>query len=127
MIEAGDGRLPFALQSRKGAHQELEAGGVPVVKVLPNGVDTAVPLGGLPPKPLSSPLRWITVSRLTPTKRIDHAVSAVAAWKRREQAAELMLVGGGECDEAVRRLASELQIGATVTNRNLLFPAGRGP
>jgi glycosyltransferase involved in cell wall biosynthesis len=68
----------------------------------------------LVPKLLAAPLRLITVSRLAPNKRVDHAVRLVAELKRRGHAAELMIVGGGDCETDLRRLVAELGLAAIV-------------
>jgi glycosyltransferase involved in cell wall biosynthesis len=104
--------VPFWTPSDS-TRQELEARGVRSVKVLSNGVDTK-PLPELPPKPLAAPLRLITVSRLAPNKRVDHAVRLLAELKRRGHAAELMIVGGGDCETDLRQLVAELGLAAVV-------------
>ena len=105
-------RVPFWTPSES-TRAELESSGVRAVKVLSNGVDT-VPLKELPPKPLNPTLRLITVSRLAPNKRVDHAVRLVAELRRRDWAAELSIVGGGECEDGLRRLIADLQLGSAV-------------
>jgi len=105
-------RVPFWTPSDS-TLRELEKYGVQSVTVLPNGVDTA-PLKELPPKSLASPLRLITVSRLAPNKRVDHAVRLVAELKRRGVSAELVIVGSGDCEPDLRRLVVDLGITSAV-------------
>ncbi len=105
-------RVPFWTPSDS-TRRQLESAGVQSVTVLPNGVDTA-PLKELPPKTLVGPLRLITVSRLAPNKRVDHAVRLVAELKRRGVSAELVIVGGGDCEPDLRRLVVELGIPSAV-------------
>ncbi len=105
-------RVPFWTPSDS-TRRQLESTGVQSVTVLPNGVDT-VPLKELPAKVLASPLRLITVSRLAPNKRVDHAIQLVAQLKHRGVPAELLIVGGGDCEHDLRRLAAELQLSPVV-------------
>ena len=56
--------VPFWTPSES-TKKDLQSNGVRDVTVIPNGTD-AVPLAQLPEKPLKSPLRLITVSRLAP-------------------------------------------------------------
>lgn len=105
-------RVPFWTPSDS-TRRQLESAGVQSVTVLPNGVDT-VPLKELPTKPLASPLRLITVSRLAPNKRVDHAVRLVAELTARRVSAELVIVGNGDCETDLRRLVTELGIPSAV-------------
>jgi glycosyltransferase involved in cell wall biosynthesis len=93
--------------------KQLLAHGVHEVKVLPNGVDTR-PLPSLDVKPLSSPLRLMAVSRLAPNKRVDHAIHALKCLAASGVEAELTVVGTGEVEGDLRRLALELQLGERV-------------
>lgn len=95
-------KIPFWVPSQS-TRTELERRGVQSVQVLDNGVDTE-PVHQLESKPLTEPLRLITVSRLANNKRVDHAVELVAALKRRGHRVELTIVGGGECEPALREL-----------------------
>lgn len=104
--------VPFWTPSESTRHA-LEANGVRSVKVLPNGVDTK-PLAELPPKLFEGPLRLITVSRLAPNKRVDHAVRLVAELKKRGIDVRLMIVGGGESEGDLRRLVSDLKLSDAV-------------
>lgn len=115
------GRIPFWTPSES-TRRQLAAAGVQSVTVLPNGVDT-VPLADLPPKPLASPLRLITVSRLAPNKRVDHAVRLVAELKRRGLAADLVIVGSGDCEGELRRLVADLGLNELVHFRGRVTEA----
>jgi glycosyltransferase involved in cell wall biosynthesis len=68
-------RVPYWTPSES-TQKILQTHGIRAVKVFPNGVDTR-PLDALEPKAIASPLRLITVSRLAPNKRIDHAVKII--------------------------------------------------
>ncbi len=105
-------RVPFWTPSDS-TRRHLETAGVQSVTVLPNGVDT-VPLAELPAKPLASPVRLITVSRLAPNKRVDHAIRLVAELRRRGLPAGLVVVGSGDCEADLRRLAEQLHLGEAV-------------
>jgi glycosyltransferase involved in cell wall biosynthesis len=82
---------------------QLQLHGVKKVHIIRYGVHT-VALSSLEPKQLAPPLRLAVVSRLAPNKRIDHAVRAVAALKSRGIAAELKIIGAGECEGSLRKL-----------------------
>lgn len=91
----------------------LEKRGVRSVKVISNGVYT-VALPSLPEKPLELPLRLAVVSRLAPNKRIDHAIRAVKCLTDRGVEARLTIVGTGEVEAGLKKLAAELQLGDRV-------------
>lgn len=93
--------------------KDLERHGVRQVTVLPNGCDTT-PLPELPSKPLDAPLRLITVCRLAPNKRVDHAIRAVKLLQQRGVAAKLTVVGSGEVQADLQQLVKELQLDAHV-------------
>src|SRR5581483_1519883 len=84
----------------------LKSLGVRHVNVFPNGVDTT-PLPDLDPKPLESPLRLITVCRLAPNKRVDHAISALRLLLNQGVDANLTIVGSGEVERQLRQSASD--------------------
>lgn len=107
------GHIPFWTPSDS-TRRDLERNGVNSIKVLPNGCDTT-PLAELPPKPLEEPLRLITVSRLAPNKRVDHAIRAVQRLAQRNIAVHLTIVGGGEVQETLKELVSTLAIESCVT------------
>lgn len=108
LVQEWYARVPFWTPSDS-TRQELERRGAQSVTVLPNGVDTA-PLPELPPKPLGAPLRLVTVSRLAPNKRVDHAVRLLAELRQRGTTAELVIVGGGDCETELRRLVADLHL-----------------
>lgn len=89
--------------------RDLEMNGVREIKVLPNGCDTK-PLMKLPDKNLDLPLRLITVCRLAPNKRVDHAIRALHLLKRMSLPARLTVVGGGEKLEQLQQLAVGLEL-----------------
>ncbi len=92
---------------------DLQANGVRDVTVLPNGVDTR-PLALLDSKPLSAPLRLIVVTRLAPNKRIDHALRVLKCLRAGGTPAEMTIVGAGEVEGDLRRLAAALDLAAHV-------------
>jgi glycosyltransferase involved in cell wall biosynthesis len=85
----------------------LHARGVRHVRVIHYGIDL-MPLTDLEPKPLDQPLRLISVSRLAPNKRIDHALQLVKILQQRGVAANCTVVGSGETEPALRQLAKRL-------------------
>jgi glycosyltransferase involved in cell wall biosynthesis len=88
--------------------------GVKRVQVVSYGIDLE-PLADLEPKPLTQPLELISVSRLAPNKRIDHAVRALKVLLERGVTARLTVVGGGEMAGSLRELAARLALGDKVT------------
>jgi glycosyltransferase involved in cell wall biosynthesis len=92
----------------------LKKHGVRTVKVILNGINT-VALPKLPEKPLNSPLRLITVSRLAPNKRIDHAIRVVRCLLDKNIAASLTVVGTGDVEAKLHALAKELRLENHVT------------
>ena len=91
----------------------LREHGVRSVQVFPNGVYT-VALPRLDPKPLCPPLRLVTVSRLAPNKRIDHAVRTVKHLVDKGIRVRLTIVGVGEMESALCQLVSDLRLGDQV-------------
>jgi glycosyltransferase involved in cell wall biosynthesis len=67
-------RVPFWTASRF-TRLLLKRNGVRQVQIIPYGVETW--LCRCWTKPLTPPLRLVTVSRLAPNKRVDHAIQAV--------------------------------------------------
>ncbi len=92
----------------------LKRNGVRRVQIIPYGVDT-VALAELDSKPLGEPLRLVTVSRLAPNKRVDHALRAVRCLLDRGVAVKLHVVGTGEVEEPLQRLSRELRLDPVVT------------
>jgi len=95
--------------TRRGLHQR----GVRNVTVIHYGIDLEA-LSQLEPKPLTSPLRLIVVSRLAPNKRIDHAVRAFGHLVDRGVDARLTIVGTGESEPGLRELANQLHLGSRI-------------
>jgi glycosyltransferase involved in cell wall biosynthesis len=91
----------------------LHAAGIKEVTLIPYGVHT-VALSELEPKPLKAPLRLITVSRLAPNKRVEHAVQALHLLGRRNIEAHLTIVGAGDYEPEIRRAVADLQLGRRV-------------
>ncbi len=89
--------------------RDLERHGVKNVKVLPNGCDT-MPLPELPEKNLTEPVRLITVCRLAPNKRVDHAIRALKLLQDRNVSARLTVVGGGDISSSLKELANQLNV-----------------
>jgi glycosyltransferase involved in cell wall biosynthesis len=85
----------------------LRAHGVRDVTIIPYGVAT-VALPVLEAKPLEAPLRLITVSRLAPNKRVDHAIHALRCLTEMGVRAEMTIVGGGMHEGLLKQLAAEL-------------------
>jgi glycosyltransferase involved in cell wall biosynthesis len=105
--------VPFWTPSQS-TKMDLEKNGARDVTVIPNGTDT-IPLVQLPEKLLASPLRLITVSRLAPNKRVDHAIQVVKLLNERNIPARLTIVGGGESREQLNRLVQTLQLSEQIT------------
>lgn len=105
-------RVPFFTASAD-TKRILHQHGVRDVTIIPYGVDT-VALAELPEKKLAAPLRLAVVSRLAPNKRIDHAVRAFKCVLDSGTDARLTIVGTGECDGPLKKLAGELQLGDRV-------------
>lgn len=99
-------RVPFWVPSES-TRRALWRHGVRAVHVFPNGVDVE-PLAELPEKALGRPLRLVTVSRLAPNKRVDHAIRALEILRRRGVGASLQVVGDGIVAEPLRALAAGL-------------------
>lgn len=99
-------RVPFWVPSES-TRMGLLQHGVRSVHTFPNGVDVE-PLSVLPEKRLGGTLQLITVSRLAPNKRVDHAIRCLGRLRERGMAAELTIVGGGSESLALQRLAANL-------------------
>lgn len=95
--------------TRKG----LRRHGVKHITLIPYGVATQA-LSILGEKPLQEPLRLTVVSRLAPNKRIDHCIRAYKCLLDRRVKAELTIIGTGDSEPSLRRLAEELGIGRRV-------------
>lgn len=92
----------------------LIAHGVQKVKVIPNGCD-AQPLASLDAKPLELPLRLITVSRLAPNKRVDHAIRAAKVLRSRGIEVQLTIVGRGDSEPLLSRMVGEMGLRDSVS------------
>jgi glycosyltransferase involved in cell wall biosynthesis len=91
------------------------------VEVIPYGVDTVM----FSPHQRSADLRGqlgiqedqpllLSVQRLSPVKRVDVLIHVMAKIVQRDRRAVLLLVGQGEEESALRRLADELGLGDNV-------------
>ena len=87
----------------------LHRHGVRDVSIVNYGTDVAA-LPVLPKKSIETPLRLIVVSRLAPNKRIDHAMETVVELLKRGIPSSLTVVGGGEEEGRLKRLAPEMNI-----------------
>ena len=105
--------VPFWTPSES-TKKDLHAHGVRSVTVIPNGSDTT-PLASLEPKPLETPLRLISVSRIAPNKRVDHVIRAVRVLVDRRIPVQLKIVGNGECKSELEKLTQALQLGREVS------------
>jgi glycosyltransferase involved in cell wall biosynthesis len=106
---------PFWVGSES-TQNALRARGVRNVTVIHYGIDL-VPLATLEPKPLRQPLRLICVSRLAPNKRIDHAILALKVLLQKGIDATLTIVGGGETEPLLRKMAGQSEL-----NGRVIFP-----
>ena len=86
-------RVPF-WTGAEATRQQLRELGVRQVEAFHNGCDLA-PLPALPEKPLTSPLRLLTVSRLAAYKRVEHVILTVKELRRQGVPAVLEVVGTG--------------------------------
>ena len=68
----------------------------------------AQPLASLDAKPLELPLRLITVSRLAPNKRVDHAIRAAKGLRSRGIEVQLTIVGRGDSEPLLSRMVDEM-------------------
>lgn len=105
-------RVPFFTASQF-TKEELHRRGVRDITIIPYGVQTRA-LEVLEEKPLTPPLQLISVSRLAPNKRVDHALRTLACLRRDNVDARLKIVGRGQEENALRQLASELGVAAAV-------------
>ena len=102
-------RVPFWTASSFTRDLLLEQG-IESVTQSPYGGDTRA-LETLPEKELDEPLRLITVSRLAPNKQVDHVIAALwCLLKEHELRAHLKIVGEGEEDSGLRKLAHDLEV-----------------
>jgi glycosyltransferase involved in cell wall biosynthesis len=92
----------------------LRRHGVRGITVLHYGIHT-VPPPELEPKPLREPVQLIVVSRLAPNKRVSHSLEATRVLLQRGIRAHLTVVGSGEEEGLLRRLAAEEILAGQVT------------
>ena len=110
--------VPFWTGSESTQRALLQRG-VKDVTVIHYGIDL-LPLAELEHKPLRQPVQLVTVSRLAPNKRIDHAILALKVLLQRGIAAHLTIVGRGETEEQLRELASQPDLVAHVRFRGAI-------
>jgi glycosyltransferase involved in cell wall biosynthesis len=101
-------KVPFWTASRF-TRLILKRHGVRHVEVIPYGVHTRA-LPTLESKPLNLPLRLVTVSRLAPNKRVDHALRTVRCLLDRGVPTFLQVVGTGESEEPLKQLTAQLHL-----------------
>jgi glycosyltransferase involved in cell wall biosynthesis len=106
-------KVPFWTASRF-TRLLLKRNGVRQVQIIPYGVETQA-LPALDAKPLTAPLRLVTVSRLAPNKRVDHTLRAVRCLLDRGLSVKLHVVGTGEVEVPLRRLCHALRLDEVVT------------
>ncbi len=102
------GRVPFWTPSDS-TKKVLQLHGVRDIHVFPNGTD-ATPLAVLEPKRIETPLRLVTVSRLAPNKRVDHAIQALKILLEKKADVRLTIVGTGDTEAALKETAGELGV-----------------
>ncbi len=98
--------VPFWTASSFTRDKLLEVG-VKEVTLIPYGVDTQA-IERLEVKHLRPPLRLVTVSRLAPNKRVDHAIRTMDWLLKNDVDCEMTVVGTGEVEGAMRTLAADL-------------------
>jgi glycosyltransferase involved in cell wall biosynthesis len=116
-------RTPFWTPSES-TRKVLQSHGVRNIRVFPNGTD-ATPLAALEPKRIESPLRLVTVSRLAPNKRVDHAIKALKILLEKNAEARLTIVGNGEAEPSLKATAKNLGVGEHVEFTGRLDEAGK--
>jgi glycosyltransferase involved in cell wall biosynthesis len=104
--------VPFWTPSES-TRKVLEQHGVRGIHVFPNGTD-ATPLAILENKQIESPLRLVTVSRLAPNKRVDHAIKALKILREKNVDVRLTIVGTGETEPVLKQIANDLGVCAQV-------------
>ena len=100
--------VPFWTSSES-TRKILAQHGVRKIHAFPNGTDT-IPLTDLESKQLKPPVRLVVVSRFSPNKRVDHAIKAAKVLLQRGIDIHLTIVGTGQEEQALKRLAVELGI-----------------
>ena len=97
----------------------LRRHGVRRISILRYGVHTQA-LRVLDSKPLVQPLRLAVVTRLSPNKRVDHALSTLQILHRRGFKASMVVVGMGDVDAFLRQRAVDLGLRKSVKFTGLL-------
>jgi glycosyltransferase involved in cell wall biosynthesis len=97
-------RTPVVTVSRSTRDDLLRLGLEASIHVVPEAVDTA-PIAGFSDKTREG--RLLVVGRLTPSKRIDHAIAALAELRRTHPRATLTIVGDGRDRERLVASAAE--------------------
>ena len=97
--------VPFWTSCRE-TELALRAHGIQQIKRIPYGVHTRA-LPELPDKNPEAPIQLITVSRLAPNKRIDHAIQALQCLRSDNIQAKLTIVGTGEEGPRLENLVHE--------------------
>jgi len=105
-------RTPFWTPSDS-TRKVLQSHGVRNIQVFPNGTDVT-PLAVLETKRIEAPLRLVTVSRLAPNKRVDHAIKALKILLQKNADARLTIVGTGEAEPLLKQIAKELGVSGSV-------------
>ena len=105
-------RTPFWTPSDS-TRKFLQSHGVRNIQVFPNGTDVT-PLAVLETKRIEAPLRLVTVSRLAPNKRVDHAIKALKILLEKNADARLTIVGTGEAEPLLKQIAKELGVSGSV-------------
>lgn len=106
-------RVPF-WTGCESTRQLLQSRGIPRVKVISYGVETAV-IEALEPKRLAPPLRLTMVSRFAPNKRLDHGIRVLRLLRDQAVDAHLTLMGTGDEERKLRQLARDLGLETSCT------------
>jgi glycosyltransferase involved in cell wall biosynthesis len=106
-------KIPFWTPSES-TKKALQANGVRSVTVFHNGTD-ATPITSLEKKELDQPLKLIVVCRLAPNKRVDHAIEIAGILRQHGIHVHLTVVGGGEAEQELKRLANQLGLAVHIT------------
>lgn len=117
------GNVPFWTPSDS-TKKVLQLHGVRDIHVFPNGTD-AVPLAALEPKPVADPLRLVTVSRLAPNKRVDHAIAALKILLEKKADVRLTIVGTGAAEPALKQIVKDFGVGGRVEFAGQLDEPGK--
>lgn len=86
------------------------------VHLVRHGLDLAAIGPAVAPAPLETP-RWVSVGRLVEKKGFGHLIDAVAELKARGSRAQILLIGGGPAEAALRRRVAERDLADRVIFR----------